>query len=135
MTLRNFLIKRVEMHQNCYALLVFFKFVRLACGIRYLKLWKFISECSTVLHWIHSGGIGNLDGHWINCGRDEVIILQNSAAIVSVEYTVLGLYRIYHIYAFGNICITHLCMLIFLTQGLSLLQIFASKRSFIPFLS
>lgn len=100
-----------------------------------MKLWKFISECSTVLHWIHSGGIRNHDSCWINCGREEVIILQNSAALVSLEYTVLGLYRIYHIYVFGNICITHLCVLIFLTQGLSLLQIFAPKRSFIPFLS
>lgn len=66
-------------------------------------------------------------------GREEVIILQNSAAIVSLDYTVLGLHGIYHIHALGNICITHLCVLIFLTQGLSLLQIFASERSFIPF--
>lgn len=111
------------------------KFVRLVCGTQRLKLWKLISECVTVLHWMHSGGIRNHDSHWINCDREEVVTLENSAACVSLEYAVLGLYRIYHIYACGIICITHLCVLIVLTQGLPLLQSFASESSFIPFLS
>lgn len=63
-----------------------------------------------MFRWVHAGEIKNHDSHWINCGREEVITLQNPAAFKTLECTVLNLYRHYPICVFGIIHITHLCV-------------------------